>query len=120
VLLNQHIDDVLDLLGTPLHVHYTPSCAFIGYDRIFMYPGVHFHTYPVGDDDFVRIIDFRDDSRTTTRGVRLGAAWSAVVAAYGDDYVASYDMRTFIHGDTSLVLFVENDEVVAMRYELIH
>jgi len=119
IYMNQNMAEVLAALGEPLSVHETPSCAFDGLDRIFMFPGVQFHTYPIGDDDFVQIISIWDDSVATREGIQLGSSWDNVVAAYGTDYVQEFNMVTFTREHTTLSFFVENSRVEEIAYALI-
>ena len=117
--LGQNMAEILNAIGEPLGVHETPSCAFDGFDRIFMFPGVQFHTFPDGDDDFLQIISIWDDSVTTCEGVFLGSGWEDVLAAYGTDYSQDFSIFTFERGGTTLSFFVESDVVVEISYSLI-
>ena len=118
VRLNQNMSYVLAALGEPLGVHETPSCAFDGFDRIFRFPGVQFHTFPIGDEDFVQIISIWDDSVTTRGGIFLGSDWDSVLAAYGADYQQEFSRFTFVRGDTSLSFFVDDYIVREITYSL--
>ena len=117
--LNQNMTEILAAIGEPLNVHETPSCAFVGFDRIFMFPGVQFHTYPVGDDDFLQVISIWDDSVATRGGIHLGAMWESVLAEYGTDYSQEFQIYTFTRGNTELSFFVENGVVLEISYTLI-
>ena len=117
--MDQDMSIVLEQLGEPLGVFEAPSCAFDGIDRIFSFPGVQIHTYPLDDLDFVHTISIRDDSVTTMKGIYLGSSWEAVLAAYGDDYEQEFGMFTFTRGQTTLSFFIEDDMVVGITYELI-
>ncbi|MCL2287143.1 MAG: hypothetical protein FWC32_12375 [Firmicutes bacterium] len=119
ISLNQNMAEVLDVLGEPIGIRQTPSCAFEGYDRIFGFGAINIHTYPIGDDDFIQVINFRDDSVTTRNGIRLGDSWNKVVDTYGSDYEQDFNIRTFTRGRTMLSFFVENDIVVEITYSLI-
>ena len=116
--LNQNMADILANIGDPLNIHETPSCAFYGMDRIFMFPGVQFHTYPVDDNDFLQIISIWDDSITTYGGIRLGDSWDRVVELYGTNYIVEFQMRTFVLGNTTLSFFVEDGVVIEIAYGL--
>jgi len=120
VEMDQDINDVLAALGEPLGIFEAPSCAFDGIDRIFSYPGVQIHTYPVGDSDYVHTIMFLDDSHRTAEGaIRLGSAIQSVFDAYGEDYSYDSGMYTFTRGLTTLEFFVENDMVMGITYGFI-
>ena len=119
IYMDQNMADVLTLLGEPIGVFEAPSCAFDGIDRIFRFPGIQIHTYPVDDDDFVHTISIRDDSVATQGGIFLGSSFADVVAAYGDDYDQDFGMFMFTRGRTTLSFFIEDDMVTGITYELI-
>jgi len=126
IYMDQNINDVLVALGEPLGVFEAPSCAFDGIDRIFSYPGIQIHTYPVGDEDFVHTISIRDDSvliksdnyASSTLFFHLGSSWDAVKSIFGTDYHRDFDMFTFTRGNTTLAFLVEDDMVTAITYGL--
>ena len=126
IYMDQNMNDVLAALGEPLGVFEAPSCAFDGIDRIFSYPGIQIHTYPVGDEDFVHTISIRDDSvliksdnyASSTLFFHLGSSWDAVKSIFGTDYHRDFDMFTFTRGNTTLAFLVEDDMVTAITYGL--
>ncbi|MCL2416176.1 MAG: hypothetical protein FWD01_05105 [Defluviitaleaceae bacterium] len=117
--LNQDIQIVLNNLGEPLGMFEAPSCAFDGIDRIFSFPGLQIHTYPVGDNDFVHTISIRDDSISTTNGIYLGSGFADMLEAYGTDYIEEFGMYTFTNGRYTLEFFVENDIIMGITYGFI-
>lgn len=119
IYMDQNIQEVLDAFGEPLGVFELPSCAFDGIDRIFSFPGLQIHTYPLDDSDFVHTVSIRDDSILTQNGIYLGNSWEDVLAAYGSDYDHEFGMFTFTKGVTKLQFLVEDDMVVAITYGLI-
>jgi len=118
--MHQDITYVISALGEPLNVFEAPSCAFDGIDRVFLYPGVQLHTYPVGDDDFIHTISIRDDSLRTTEGrVVLGSSLQTMLDAYGDEYVHETGMYTFTRGRTTLQFFIDDGIVTGITYGFI-
>jgi len=118
--MGQDISYVISALGEPLNVFEAPSCAFDGIDRVFLYPGVQLHTYPVGDDDLIHTISIRDDSlRTTEGGIFLGSSLQAMLDAYGDEYVHETGMYTFTRGQTTLQFFIDDGIITGITYGLI-
>ena len=126
IYMDQNMNDVLTALGEPLGIFEAPSCAFDGIDRIFSYPGIQIHTYPVGDEDFVHTISIRDDSVliksdnyfSSTSHFHLGSSWDTVRSIFGSDYHQDFDMFTFTRGNTTLAFLVEEDIVTAITYGL--
>jgi len=117
--MDQDIEELLTQLGEPLGVFEAPSCAFDGIDRIFGFPGMQIHTYPLEDSDLVHTISIRDDSVTTMGGIYLGSSWDDVIMAYGSDYEQDITMFTFTRGQTTLSFFLEDDMVIGITYGLI-
>ena len=116
--MDQNMVDVIEMLGTPMGEFVIPSCAFDGYDRVFSFPGIQIHTYPLGDDDFVHTISLRDDTVTTKNGIFLGRSFVDVKEAYGDEFTQEYGMVTFTRGQTTLSFLIENNMVIAITYGL--
>ena len=119
IYMGQDIEEVLEGLGEPLGIFEAPSCAFDGNDRIFRYPGMQIHTYPLDGNDFVHTIIIRDDSIAIHDGIRIGSDFDAVLAAYGDDYERDFDMYTYESGAATLAFLVEDGYVSAITYGLI-
>lgn len=119
IRMDQNIQEVLDTMGEPLGVFEAPSCAFDGIDRIFSFPGLQIHTYPLDESDFIHTISIRDDSIMTQNGIYLGNSLDNVLAAYGDNYQQEFGMFTFTKGVTTLQFLIEYDMVVAITYGLI-
>ena len=117
--MDQNMEDVIQMLGEPMGVFEAPSCAFDGIDRVFRFPGVQIHTYPLGDEDFVHTISLRDDTVTTTGGIFLGQSLEDVKAVYGEDFVQEYGMFTFTRGQTTLSFLIEGNVVIAITYGLL-
>ena len=120
--MDQDINYVLAALGEPNYQLAVPSCAFDGEDRILRYDNlsIQIHTYPVGDNDFVQTLSLRDDNiRTSEGGIRIGASYEDVVAAYGSDYVKDFNMYTFTRGRTTLEFFIPDGRVEGITFGLI-
>jgi len=120
IIMDQDINEVLAAAGEPIGVFEAPSCAFDGVDRVFGYPGLQIHTYPVGDSDHIHTISFRDDSVVTTEGgIRLGDSLQKMLDAYGTDYRHDTGMYTFTRGRTTLEFFVQDDIIMGITYGFI-
>jgi len=118
--MDQDINYVLEALGEPLGEFVAPSCAFDGEDRIFQYPSIQIHTYPVGDYDRVHTISLRDDNiRTSEGGIRLGASFEDVIAAYGDDYEQDFNIHRFMRNRTKLEFYIQDGVVLGITFGLI-
>ncbi|MDR2590831.1 MAG: hypothetical protein LBC71_07595 [Oscillospiraceae bacterium] len=116
VEMNMNVEYALAALGEPLGVFEAPSCAFDGVDRIFQYQNFQLLTYPIGDDDFIHTISFRNDLIRTTEGIRIGSSINDVLQAYGDEYEYDLGLYRFIRDRTSIEFLIENDIVVQIIY----
>ena len=120
--MDQDINYVLAALGEPNYQMAVPSCAFDGEDRILRYDNlsIQIHTYPMGDNDFIQTLSLRDDNiRTSEGGIRLGATYEDVVAAYGSDYEKDFNMYKFTRGRTTLEFYILDGIVLGITFGLI-
>jgi len=120
--MDQNINYVLAALGEPNYQLAVPSCAFDGEDRILRYDNlsIQIHTYPMGDNDFIQTLSLRDDNiRTSEGGIRLGASYEDVVAAYGSDYEKDFNMYKFTRGRTTLEFYILDGIVLGITFGLI-
>ena len=74
---------LLSALGGELEYAESPSCAFEGMDKIYVYSGFRIQTYTKGGKDYIRSVELTDDSVATPEGLRIGATAEGVKAAYG-------------------------------------
>ena len=119
IFLDSEIETAIEILGEPLTIHETPSCAFDGMDRIFTFDDLYIHTYPVGDKNLIQVIRFRTDNITTGEGFRLGYTFDTVTEILGNDYTRDFDMVVFTKENTSLVFSLQDNIIMHMFYELI-
>jgi len=119
--MNQDMDLALAALGEPGRVFEEPSCAFDGIDRVFGYPDMQIHTYPVGNADHIHTIMFLNDLIRTTEGrIRIRhSSLQDVIDAYGDDFVHEAGMYTYTRGLTTLEFFIDDGIVEGITYGFI-
>jgi len=118
--LNENIENIIAQLGEPLATLTAPSCAFDGDDIIFKYHNFELYTYPVGENNFIYIIVFTDDTIRTNEGrIRLGSSLQSVLDAYGKDFVHEMGLYKFSRGDTMLEFLIsDDDDVIGLTYRL--
>jgi len=119
--MDQDMNYALEALGEPGRVFEEPSCAFDGIDRIFGYPDLQIHTYPVGDADHIHTIMFLNDLVRTTEGrIRIRhSSLQDVIDAYGDEYVHEAGMYTYTRGLTTLEFYIDDGIVEGITYGFI-
>lgn len=114
---NDLVDPLITALGSDYTYHESPSCAYIGLDKMYVYQGFTIYTYP--DDnavDHVLQVVLTDDSLSTPEGLRLGDPSTKVVELYGNDYAESDGSYAYTRGKTSLMIIIKNDIVQSIQY----
>ena len=83
IAIHNDVAPILAALGEWRDYDESPTSAFEGLDKIYTYAGFEIQTYPMGEKDFVYLIELYDDTAATEKGIRIGATKDAVIAAYG-------------------------------------
>ncbi len=81
--LDAAAEPILSALGEPKQYSESPSCAFEGLDKVYVYAGFQIQTYPQGGKDYILSVELTDDLHTTAEGVAIGASRDRVVEVYG-------------------------------------
>lgn len=115
VAIDANMNDVLAALGEPLRYNESPSCAYTGLDKEYVYAGFKITTRPDGEMDYVNAITLTDDSVTTAKGIYIGASADEVRAAYGSGDESSYKI-SYTDGNTSLSFSLKDGAVSAIDY----
>lgn len=112
---------LLKALGDDCQVSEAESCVYEGMDKTFDYGFIQIFTIPNGDVDMIDGIYLLDDRYETARGIKVGAAMSDVIDAYGEKednggliYNKSGDPENL--GDPNLTFVIENDKVTAISF----
>jgi hypothetical protein len=116
IALSDDIGRVISEIGEPYNIFESPSCAFLGVDKKLYYEGFIIDTYPFEGNDFVLSIMLTDSSVMTPEGIRLGASFDNMVAAYGNDYENMLDLFSYTKNGSKLSFLFENDEIVDITY----
>ena len=99
---------ILSALGEAKDYDESPSCAFEGMDKIYVYNGFRIQTYTMSGKDYIRSVELLDDTYSTPEGITIGSATEAVTAAYGAPTKQT---------DTGLQ-YVQNERGVTMQFLL--
>ncbi len=81
--LDAAAEPILSALGEPKQYSESPSCAFEGLDKVYVYAGFQIQTYPLNGKDYILSVDLTDDSHTTKEGAAIGNTRDRVVEIYG-------------------------------------
>lgn len=114
---NDLVDPLITALGSDYSYHESPSCAYIGLDKCYVYKGFSIYTYPDENAvDHVLQIVLTDDSLSTPEGLIIGDTAEKVIELYGNDYAESDGSYAYTLGKTTLTIIVKNDKVVSIQY----
>lgn len=119
VSMNAEAAPIVAALGEPKSYTEETSCAFTGLDKTYYYGSFYMTTYPSEEKDYVYTLWFADDSVSTAEGIYIGAAQSAVEAAYGTDSFNGSNAYTVTKGDSKLIIIVADGLVTSVQYEAV-
>ena len=109
---------ILAALGTYQAYDATPSCAFAGEDKVYVYSGFKLQTYQkkAGGPDFVHSVILTDDTYATAEGIAVGAEAARVLEVYGTpdektDARISYSTRR-----ETLLFLTRDGRVTSIQY----
>lgn len=114
---NDLVDPLVTALGSDYTYYESPSCAYIGLDKIYVYKGFSIYTYP--DDnavDHVLQVVLTDDTLSTPEGLIVGDTAGKVIELYGTDYAESGGSYSYTRGKTNLTVIVKDDRVISIQY----
>ncbi|HBR31608.1 MAG: hypothetical protein PHD46_01920 [Eubacteriales bacterium] len=107
---------VISSLGEAKNYFESPSCAFSGVDKFYVYNSFEINTYPKDGTDYIYIIKLLDDSVETKEGICIGDKFSEVKTALPDDYEEKNGFYTYKRGKTNLEIIVVNDTITDIKY----
>lgn len=117
---NDLVDPLVTALGSDYTYHESPSCAYIGLDKCYVYPGFSIYTYPDEDAvDHVLQIVLTDDTISTPEGLIIGDTSEKVLELYGNDYAESDGSYAYTRGKTCLMIIMKNDRVFSIQYSYV-
>lgn len=114
---NDLVDPLVTALGSDYSYYESPSCAYIGLDKVYVYKGFSIYTYPDSNAvDHVLQVALTDDTLSTPEGLILGDSAQKVIELYGENYVESGGSYAYTLGKTTLTIIIKNDRVVSIQY----
>jgi|GEM_PF-3302466 len=117
ILTGSNAADLISALGTPSAEFASESCAFLGMDYIYYYPGVQFTTFsPDGVNNYILSITFDDDSVSTDEGAKLGMTVGQITNIYGAPSTAGEIKISYKNSGMSLNFMFEDDVVFDITY----
>lgn len=116
VFANAKMAPIAEALGEPTSYFESESCAFQGLDKVYTYGSVVISTYPENEQDFVYIIELKDDTVETTEGICIGSTKDDVVAAYGQATSETDTALSYQKDDCILAFIFDGDSVSNITY----
>lgn len=117
IIMNDDASSALNSLGEAKSSFREESCAGLGYEITYKYPGFELVTYQKqeGDKEFVLRVFFIDDTVSTTEGIRLGDSSQKVVDTYSTGSATDVQIEVK-KGNCTLSFILENQSVKSIEY----
>ena len=114
---NDLVDPLIVALGADYAYHESPSCAYTGLDKCYVYKGFSIYTYPddKGVDRVLQVV-LTDDSLSTPEGLMIGDTAQKVIELYGEDYKESNGSYAYTREKTTLMVIMKNGRVLSIQY----
>lgn len=109
---------ILTALGEAKSYDESPSCAFEGMDKIYVYSGFRIQTYTLNGKDYIRSVELLDDTYATPEGITIGSQLEAVTSAYGTPAKQTETGVQYVHGelDFTLQFLIRDGKVSNVQY----
>ena len=116
IAIDADVAPILAALGEWRDYDESASCAFEGLDKVYTYAGFEIQTYPMGEKDFVYMVELYDDTVATEKGIRIGSTKETVINAYGTPDKETDTALTYNGKGMSLQFLLSNDVVTSIQY----
>ena len=118
IAIDAEVTAILPALGTYKTYDATPSCAFAGEDKIYVYDGFKLQTYQktAGGADFVYSVVLTDDTYATPEGVTIGSDSSLVLEKYGNPDEKTDAKISYTTGTEQLLFLIKDGKVSSVQY----
>jgi hypothetical protein len=113
---------LFDILGEPMDIYETPSCAGFGTDRLLYFPGITVTTFVDEDTskpETVSSITLTDDNNETAEKIFIGSTRTDVEKAYGSPFETYESGSAYVQGKTRLMIIFEGDDVAEISYQAV-
>ena len=107
---------ILSSLGKEISYEESPSCAFEGMDKLYVYQGFRIETYPLNGKDYIYSIELIDDSIATPEGITIGTAKETVLETYGTPTEQNDTAMRFVEENTVLQILFRDGVVTNIQY----
>lgn len=108
--------EVIGKLGEWIRREESPSCADMGLDVIYVYPGFRIVSHEENRVGRIILIEITSDTLSTHRGVRVGDRVDKVISAYGEGYRTVGESVEYSGEGCILRFAVRDGRVVSIKY----
>ena len=116
VAIDDEAAGILTALGEWHNYSESPSCAFNGLDKVYVYAGFRIQTYPLNGKDYIYSVELTDDSVTTPEGITIGTDSDQVKAAYGTPTEESATLLLYKGDGVNLQFILRDGKVTNIQY----
>ena len=116
VAIDAEAESVLSALGEWRNYSESPSCAFVGLDKVYVYAGFRIQTYPLEGKDYIYSVELTDDSVTTPEGITIGSGADQVKSAYGTPAEESATLLLYKGEGVNLQFILRDGKVTNIQY----
>ncbi len=107
---------ILTALGKEISYEESPSCAFEGMDKLYVYQGFRIKTYSLSGKDYIYSIELMDDSVATPEGIAIGTEIATAVEKYGTPSEENDAAMRFVYENTILQILYRDGAVTNIQY----
>ena len=117
LVMNADASSALQALGEAKNTFREESCAGLGYEITYKYPGFELVTYQKeeGQPEYIFRVLLKDDTVSTAEGVCLGDTAEKVVTTYGTGSADDAEIEV-VRGNCSLDFVMDGGKVASIEY----
>ena len=116
IFVGDNTESVTERLGEWIRREESPSCADMGLDVIYVYPGFRIISHEEDGVKRITLIEITSDTVSTPRGVRVGDGVDKVTSSYGEGYRRIGESVEYSKDGCVLRFAVRDGRVVSIKY----
>lgn len=116
IAIDAEATPILSALGKETAYEESPSCAFEGMDKLYVYPGFRIKTYSMDGVDYIYSVELTDDSLATPEGISIGMESAAVSEKYGTPTKENDSSMQFGFENTVLQFIFRDGKITNIQY----
>ena len=93
---NEDAGKYVEKLGNDYEFNESPSCNFVGNDRMYIYSDFYIAAYPNNGKFLVLDVTITADTLSTLRGAKVGMKPEEITVLYGEDYIEVGSLMQYV------------------------